>query len=117
MIIMKRTFRTDLFQQTLINLRGDKSQEEFAPILNINRASLSLYENGKQLPTVDFLSTVSQMANKSLDNFFEENEQNGLVYLCGNFADADKEKFYILRDIIRIKDKYKALERRVPTNG
>ena len=110
---MKRTFITDLFCTTLKEIRGDKSQEEFALTLEINRASLSLFENGKQLPSVELLNKVASMAGKKLDNFFEEIEQNGLIYLSGKLNESDKDKIDILRDIINIKDKYKALERRI----
>lgn len=109
---MKRTFKSELFIRSLKDIRGNQTQEEFASVLGLNRASLSLYENGKQFPSVDLLKQVSELANKTLDFYFEETEQNALLYLCGNFEDVDKKKINALVEIIRIKDKYKALERR-----
>ncbi|WP_207706846.1 helix-turn-helix transcriptional regulator [Thermoclostridium caenicola] len=49
------SFNEELFAQKLKEYRGNRSQSEVADELGINRATISLLENGKQIPTLDML--------------------------------------------------------------
>ena len=48
-----KEFNAKKFCEDLITLRGKESQDNFAQKLDIKRPTLSLLENGKQMPTID----------------------------------------------------------------
>ena len=47
-----KEFNGEKFCKDIIELRGTDSQSAFAEKLGINRSTLSLLENGKQIPTL-----------------------------------------------------------------
>ena len=84
-----KEFNGEKFCKDIIELRGTDSQSAFAEKLGINRSTLSLLENGKQIPTKD-----------------------SLVYLMGSLDEADKVKIEEMSERIRIKEKYERLAKR-----
>lgn len=111
-IIMSRIFRADYFCDALKSTRGNLSQTDFATSLETNRSTLSLLENGKQLPTVELLSSVANRANIDLNDFFIDQEEDGLFYMMGQLNPKDAEMIKGLKEVIAIKEKYRALEKR-----
>ena len=107
-----KEFSTDRFCKDLIALRGRENQAVFAEKLNINRSTLSLLENGKQIPTLDILSRICDMCGKSTDEYFVESTTDALVYLMGSLVESDKDKIKEMAERIRIKEKYELLARR-----
>lgn len=51
-----KEFNGEKFCKDIIELRGTDSQSAFAEKLGINRSTLSLLENGKQIPTLELLT-------------------------------------------------------------
>jgi len=109
---MSRIFRADYFCDELKNIRANSSQVDFAISLGINRSTLSLLENGKQLPTVELLNNVANKANIDLNVFFIDEEEDGLFYMMGQLNQKDAEMIKELKEVISIKEKYRALEKR-----
>ncbi len=107
-----KEFKADKFCEDLILLRGKESQDTFAKKLGIKRPTLSLLENGKQIPTIDLLSCLCSMSGKSTEDYFEESTQDALVYLMGSLEEADKIKIEAMAERIRIKEKYELLAKR-----
>ena len=107
-----KEFDSKKFCEDLVNLRGKESQERFAQKLNIKRSTLSLMENGKQLPTLDFLSKICSLTGLSTDEYFIEIRTDSLVYLMGSLEESDKLKIEEMIERIRIKDKYEMLAKR-----
>lgn len=107
-----KEFSADKFCKDLTALRGKENQAAFAEKLNINRSTLSLLENGKQIPTLDILSRVCDLCGKSTDEYFVESTTDALVYLMGSLAESDKAKIEEMAECIRIKEKYELLSGR-----
>ena len=100
-----KTFNAEKFCKDLIALRGMESQETFAKKLDIKRPTLSLLENGRQMPTIDILSRVCDLSGNSANEYFMDSTTDALVYLMGSLQESDKEKIEEMAERIRIKEK------------
>ena len=107
-----KEFNAEKFCKDLIALRGKESQATFAEKLDIKRSSLSLLENGKQMPTIDILSRICNLSGKNTDEYFVESTKDSLVYLMGSLEESDKVKIEEMAESIRIKEKYELLAKR-----
>lgn len=107
-----KEFNVEKFCKDLIALRGKESQAEFAQRLDVKRPTLSLLENGKQMPTLDILSRICSLSGKNTDEYFIESTTDALVYLMGSLNESDKVKIEEMAERIRIKEKYELLARR-----
>lgn len=107
-----KTFNAEKFCKDLIALRGKESQATFAQKLDIKRPTLSLLENGKQVPKIDILSRICNLSGKNTDEYFVESTTDALVYLMGSLDEFDKVKIQEMAERIRIKEKYELLARR-----
>ena len=107
-----KEFNSEKFRKDLVDVRGKESQENFAQKLGIKRPTLSLLENGKQIPTIDLLSKVCGLTGKSADDYFFESTTDALVYLMGSLEESDKQKIEKMAERIRIKEKYEMLAKR-----
>lgn len=107
-----KEFNVEKFCKDLTALRGKETQSVFAKKLEINRSTLSLLENGKQMPTLDILSRICSFAGKNTDEYFVESTTDALVYLMGSLDESDKEKIEEMAERIRIKEKYELLAKR-----
>lgn len=107
-----KEFNAEKFCKDLIALRGKESQDKFAQKLNIKRPTLSLLENGKQMPTIDILSQFCNLSGNNTDDYFVELTTDALVYLMGSLEEADKAKVEEMAERIRIKEKYELLAKR-----
>lgn len=61
-----KEFNAEKFCKDLVSLREKESQDNFAKKLEIKRPTLSLLENGKQIPTIDLLSKI---CSKYIENY------------------------------------------------
>ena len=107
-----KEFNVEKFCADLNSLRGKETQITFAGKLGINRSTLSLLENGKQMPTIDILTQICNLAGKATDEYFVESNRDSLVYLMGSLEDMDKCKIEEMAERIRIKEKYELLAKR-----
>lgn len=107
-----KEFNVEKFCSDLILLRGKESQNEFAKKIGIKRPTLSLLENGKQLPTLEILSRVCGMLGTRTDEYFTESREDSLVFLMGSLDESDKEKISEMANRISIKEKYELLSKR-----
>jgi len=107
-----KEFNVKKFCRDLNDLRGKETQTVFAKKLEINRSTLSLLENGKQIPTIDILSRICNLTGKNIDEYFVESTTDALVYLMGSLDESDKAKIEEMAERIRIKEKYELLAKR-----
>ncbi len=107
-----KSFNLEKFCNDLVSLRGEKTQAIFAKELNINRSTLSLLESGKQVPSLEILNKVCNLGTVQPNEYFLENQNDGLLYLMGTLDDNDKEKIDEMMERINIKEKYEMLSRR-----
>ena len=107
-----KEFNAKKFCNDLVSFRGKESQDIFAKKLDIKRPTLSLLENGKQVPTIDLLSKICNLTGASVDEYFIETTTDSLVYLMGSLDESDKLKIEEMTERIRIKEKYEMLARR-----
>lgn len=107
-----KEFDLEKFCRDLVGLRGKESQSVFAKKLEVNRSTLSLLENGKQMPTIDILNRVCNLLGRGTDEYFVESTKDSLVYLMGCLGEADKDKIEEMAERIRIKEKYELLAKR-----
>jgi transcriptional regulator with XRE-family HTH domain len=105
-----KSFNGVLFGDKIKEFRGKMSQKEFADKYSINRATLSLIERAKQLPSLEFLSTICKEMNVPTTTFFEEQNNNGLIYLMGQLDDSTE--ISDLKERIMLREKYYALSQR-----
>ena len=64
-----KEFNGEKFCKDIIELRGTDSQSAFAEKLGINRSTLSLLENGKQIPTLELFNKLCTLASKSTEKY------------------------------------------------
>ena len=107
-----KEFNSEKFCSDLIALRGKESQSAFAEKLNVKRPTLSLLENGKQLPTLEILCRVCELSGKKTDEYFTESRKDSLVFLMGSLNESDKNKITEMAARISIKEKYALLSKR-----
>lgn len=107
-----KEFNLEKFCKDLVALRGKESQEVFAQKLDIKRPTLSLLENGKQVPTIDLLRKICSLTGEKADDYFVESTTDALVYLMGSLEESDKLKIEEMAERIRIKEKYEMLAKR-----
>lgn len=107
-----KEFNIEKFCSDLILLRGKETQTSFAVKLGINRSTLSLLENGKQMPTINILKRICDLSGKSVAEYFTESNRDSLVYLMGSLEETDKDKIEEMAERIRIKEKYELLAKR-----
>lgn len=107
-----KTFNLEKFCLDLVSLRTNTTQVKVAKSLGINRSTLYLLENGKQIPSLDILSKVCELGNFNPNEYFIDNENDGLLYLMGSLEENDREKIIEMMDVIKIKEKYAMLSRR-----
>ena len=107
-----KEFNAEKFCKDLVSLRGKDSQDSFAGKLDINRSTLSLLENGKQMPTIEILSRFCSLSGKSTEDYFVESTTDALVYLMGSLEESDKKKVEEMAERIRVKEKYELLAKR-----
>ena len=107
-----KEFNVRKFSDDLVLLRGRESQTNFADKIGVKRSTLSLLENGKQLPTLEILSRMCELSNKKTDEYFEETTKDALVYLMGNLKKSDRDRIEKMSERIRIREKYELLAKR-----
>lgn len=107
-----KEFNVKKFCEDLVALRGKESQAAFAEKLEIKRPTLSLLENGKQMPTIDILNRICNLSGKNTDEYFVDSTTDSLVYLMGSLNESDKIKIEEMAERIRIKEKYELLAKR-----
>ena len=107
-----KEFNNKKFCEDLIALRGKDTQTIFAEKLGIKRPTLSLLENGRQMPTFDVLSRICSISGKSIDEYFTDSTTDALVYLMGSLNESDKIKIEEMAERIRIKETYELLAKR-----
>lgn len=107
-----KEFNVEKFCKDLVALRGTESQDKFAQKLGIKRPTLSLLENGKQMPGIEILSRFCDLAGSNTDEYFIESTTDALVYLMGSMEETDKIKVEEMAERIRIKEKYELLAKR-----
>ncbi len=79
--------------------RRDINQKELANLLNITAQSVSKWEAGQSLPTVDMLYDVAQVLGVSVDSLLSDKalDNRDICYLD---TGLDTEKLYLLKDKI-----------------
>ena len=107
-----KEFTADKFCRDLDSLSGKESQESFAQKIDVKRSTLSLLENGKQIPTLNILSRVCELTESSIDDYFVDSTTDALVYLMGSLEETDKVKIEEMAERIRIREKYELLAKR-----
>ena len=109
---MMKQFMGEKFCNNLRLLRGEQNQNDFASKLNINRSTLSLLETGKQLPSLEVLNTFCEMGGYSIDDYFEKQSNQSIIFLMGSLSENDVESVKKIMEKIKIKEKYEILARR-----
>ncbi len=56
--------------QRLIELRGEKSQDEVAEAVEVSRSAISMYENGERIPRDEVKVKLAHYYNMSIDALF-----------------------------------------------
>lgn len=107
-----KEFNASKFCQELVKLRGKETQEVFANKLEMKRSTLSLLENGKQIPNIHQLSKICDLAGHNIDDYFIESKTDSLIYLMGSLKKTDKNSIEKMAERIRIKEKYELLAKR-----
>lgn len=61
---------TEKMADKLIELRGERTQEEVAKALNISKSALAMYESGKRVPRDPVKIRIAQFYKKSIPFIF-----------------------------------------------
>lgn len=63
-----------------LRLEKEMTQEELAVQLNVTKATISLYENNKRIPTLEKILTIAEVFEVTVDDLVKEKE-NDYYYL------------------------------------
>ena len=107
-----KEFNIEKFKTDLISVRGDAPQLDYAKKFDVNRSTLSLLENGKQIPTINILNCLCNLTGNNVSDYFTEISRDSLVYLMGSLDSSDKERIEEMAERIRIKERYELLAER-----
>jgi transcriptional regulator with XRE-family HTH domain len=105
-------FDTELFRKMLREYRGSRSQEDLAKEFGLGRSSVSLLENGKQLPTLDTLKKFCEKINKDISIFFRKEEDDPVFLLMGQLKDSDRDSLLEVLDRIKVREYYITISQR-----
>lgn len=106
-------FNKEEFMNVFREFRGESSQEEIASELGLGRSTISLLENGKQLPTLDILQRICEKVDKNIDTFFITEKEDPILLLMGKIKPSDKEDFRNVFDKLRVREHYLAINKRL----
>lgn len=87
-----KEFNVEKFCNDLVELRGKETQESFSKKIGIKRPTLSLIENGKQMPTIDILSKICGLSGKSMEDYFVETSSEALVHQASSVEEPAAHK-------------------------
>ena len=82
-----------------IRIASRKTQGELASYLNISAQSVSKWENGQSLPSIDLLPGIARFFRCPINAFFSEYELEIFEYMCKN-APSDRDVNDLLMTII-----------------
>ncbi len=105
-------FNSEKFANELKKYRGKRSQQDVSSRLGTNRTTLSLFENNKQIPSLDILQRFCELTNSNVDNFFVKEQTNPIIMMMGQVKETDKHALQKSLERIKIKQKYIAIGRR-----
>ncbi|HOJ11787.1 MAG TPA: helix-turn-helix transcriptional regulator [Clostridiales bacterium] len=106
-------FNSELFVQKLKEFKGNKSQNDVANELGINnRSTISLLENGKQIPSLEVLQKLCEKVNLPVDTFFMKETQSPVLMMMGQLKETDRSKLENVINRIKIREKYIAISKR-----
>lgn len=106
-------FNIPAFSQKIKEYRGTRTQAEIADELGINRTTISLLENGKQVPTLEILKIICEKTNTNMDDFFIKKIHDPILLMMGQFKDSDRPKLENVLERIDIRQKYIAIGKRL----
>lgn len=107
-----RKFNKEKFCQDLKRIRMNTSQELLAKEIAVNRSTLSLLENGRQVPSLEVFNRICDIGNLHPEEYFFEEQADELLYLMGKMDEEDKENVEDLMERVKIKEKYFILSKR-----
>lgn len=104
-------FDVEKFTRELKKYRGNRPQNIIADELNINRSTISLLENGRQIPTLRILQEFCSHANLSPNDFFIKEEEINQNYNNIDYELSKEDNTRLLKVIkrIKIREKYISL--------
>lgn len=102
-------FNREQFTRALKVFRANRKQSEVAKELDISRPTLSMLENGRQLPDIDMLAKICSHLGLNPETFFYKEERNPVVMMMGQIKDSDQDKFQEAIERIAIRQKYRAM--------
>ena len=106
-------FNNEKFISALKEFKGDKNQEFLASELGINnRSTISLYENKKQIPTLDVLKKLCEKTNTGVESYFINEKNDPVFMMMGQLNEGDKPHLEAVLARIKIREKYLAFSRR-----
>lgn len=105
-------FNKDKFALDFRNFRGNRHQNEVADELQINRTTISLLENGKQIPSLEILQKFCEKTQVTIDSFFVSKTQSAILMLMGQLKESDKSKLNNVFNRIQVREKYIAINKR-----
>jgi len=107
-----KAFNSAGFCADIIKARGNRSQQQIAESIGINRSTLSLLETGKQLPMLDVFTKICDFYSLKADSYFSESQENTPdVFMMGKLCKEDEDKLKLMLERIRVREKYERLSR------
>lgn len=77
--------------------KNNIQQQEMAEILNVSRASIYKYQQGKAEPSIEGLVKIADYFNVSLDYLCERQNKN--LIFTDSLSDKKKELFSMIKDL------------------
>lgn len=105
-------FDKSKFMRALTDFRGTRKQEEIAKELSTNRSTISLLENGKQIPSLEIIRKFCEKTELDLGAFFIKEETDPILMMMGELRDSDKSKLEKVFRRIGVREKYIAISKR-----
>ncbi|MFR4400943.1 MAG: helix-turn-helix transcriptional regulator [Peptococcus niger] len=64
------TFMENTIGETLVELRGDRTQEEVAKAIGVTKSAISMYENNERIPRDEIKRKMAAYFNVSVERIF-----------------------------------------------
>lgn len=93
--------------------RNDLTQKNLGELVGLNRATINLFENEQQLPSMENLSRVCEAIGKSVEEFFATENQDPILLMMGKLDKADHDTLIRVMDRIQVRKKYISLNKRL----
>lgn len=105
--------RLPVFADRFIELRGKRTQDEFAKFLGISRPTVGFYESGQRIPDAVVLRQIAEKCNVSTDYLLgltdEKTPCSDIRAIC-EYTGLSSRAIKVLNESVKVADQFRILQ-------